>query len=1168
MAAKRTRSRGNPLADRHDNKFVNECFDSLAADDPIYVEHNKLKKITCMEYLLNVPPKARGNPKLTPSSVNMYQFGRDDIDFTNPYCNGDDGTPIDCIARICEFHTSNASREDRILHITSVGAPKNHPDAAGNMSIFFTRYHDFIKGSRCETIRGERLGTNETSSCLNKLIEADPYFGAAYHPYKEDLEFTGCSTVIEDHLESVPCMEKIIIEALQHSSGSYRKYNSINYQNAKRLLTDFISRGDKEYKFNNEILTSRPIGDPLGYPTYIDMLTDTSLRVSDKEVTRYVESSLFYGYILGAAGHKYNVPGAILDGDSNFCRDRETRDMIPCLDKMLVESINAYNNQGSRWLTSIRDLVENPYFAGNPCTLLSVISKYTPKYQYESARSTDMDTDPTPGELLQELSSSIKKIVNEKNLMCPSFYSGDQVPIKEYSIELAVPLLAIAHVDKGVQTGKVFSGDCTSIDGDRVVTCLDKMTEMLSLDHATYGKLGASSANFILVDYAMRTSFKSDRSLISHILDRFNEDGVKTDGKFKENWGELIDDIIDFRGDAIVGNTCSDGRSVLQHVILDLGAMVDKSSASSVEYYEGNAKKVINLKGLSETDKKFIMSDVFPTLEPQTSLKYIAKWISEKSDDPLAEEMCSIMKSKSDWVSALTASEKIRESSNPVFQTAYEKCFGVEYPKAFGYTEGARKIFDYLCFSKDDLDESALVQSIIGIERGKPDSIDVAYMPKRDEYGILGVYDVNTKESWNEEEIEKYVNEVHKLWYGSDNKHGLYQLFHRSDDYHRAHPPLITNVGTRDNPVPAYVAMSINPNPEIEYHDLFRTVDDVRVSGDFEITLHYISSEGSQEGMEITKFKKTIKFANIITDLPKNVRNHISKTKPELFNKMQNVANAVRVKKPSEGQYKLVISNKSADLARCTSCQPWGDKSCLNLYSGCYRGAVKTYAHFGSYVAYLVKDSPYEPQWLGRLLIHKCRTLRSNDSEFMPALSIQDAKQHYTTKPRYWGIIYDAVRTIFADKHINEGAKGFCNTFAWANANEGLVDDYRHLCDEEVDSIIEHDADGDIERCIDSCMENEEYDSDDEDDENRARDRCADGCEQEIRDNFNCEEYLEDYFEDNDEGDDNPLYVSYVDTSAIQRISPGDSTYNSILKQRINDTSDSGKFIQRVTDTF
>lgn len=217
-----------------------------------------------------------------------------------------------------------------------------------------------------------------------------------------------------------------------------------------------------------------------------------------------------------------------------------------------------------------------------------------------------------------------------------------------------------------------------------------------------------------------------------------------------------------------------------------------------------------------------------------------------------------------------------------------------------------------------------------------------------------------------------------------------------------------------------------------------------------------------------------------------------------------------------------MISNKSADIARCTTCQPWESKSCLSLSGGCFRGAVKTYAHFGSYIAYLVKDSPHEPTWLGRLLIHRC------DSG---ALSIQDEKSHYTTKPKYWGIIYDAVRTIFADKDINPNLDPhqYCSGFAWSHANDNIETDFSDLCEEGIQESL---ADGyDMNECIENCMENSNYKDDEE--EEKARDACEDDCADEIRGNFNCRDYIFNYYED---ADDPPFYIDYVDTAKTQHI--------------------------------
>jgi hypothetical protein len=1160
----------NPVRAWSDYKFVNSCYDSLAADDPIYMETDDGEKITCIEYLLNVPMSSRGSSSDSPTNVAMYQFGRDDIDLTKPYCKNGDGVATNCISRIVEFHSSNINRRNNNVDMYVTGSPKGVDPttiAPKNMSKFFTRYHDLIVEEQCETVHSEIFrthGNKEYASCLNKLFEVDPYFGVDYYPEQKDFEFGGCSTYVNGITTKLSCLEKIIVEGLSFKTASYSGLDKIHYKNAKRLLSNFISRGDREYKFNNKMLTSRPIGDPFGYTTYIDLLTDTRLRVNGEETSNdFSGSTLIYSYLFGAGGHKYDVPGLVLDINSKFCIDRETREPIPCLEKMLIESLHGYNRYGSQWITSIKELIKHPHFQSKPCALLALVSKHTVKEQYNDTRG--VGSGESVGTMLEAVAPTFKDILNTKGLTCPSWFTGEQVPVKEYGLELAVPIIAVTNIEKTVQNGKMFTGDCTSIEGNKTVTCWEKMVEMLSRDTATYGTMGTSEANFGLVNYAMRVPFRLDKSVVPDILEHFNEAGVISDGTFKDNWKDLLVDIIEYRGDDMVGNMCADGKTVLEHVITDMDLVFDRNSKSSRTWHDNEVMKAIRHKGMSKEEKHFVTTQVLPKLQPDVGLETVATWIWGAKKEEDVSDLCDIMKSKPDWVSALTAMEKQDKhgEGKEYFQVAYEKCFGAKYPDALGYTAEARKIFDYLCFERDGLDENELVQDIIGIEPGNPDSLTKASTLKEDPHDIVGIYDVNTNESWNEDDIEKYAKDVSRVWYGTGNEHGLSQLLNMSEDFHGSHPPLTSNMGTRDTPIKAYIGLTIEPIPELEYHDVFRTVNAIRTGGDFLITVHYLKPGVSKydSDFEYDEFQKEMMFSNIITDLPKSVRNYISKNAPKLFNQMQNVANAVRVKKPSEGRFKLVISNKSADLARATSCQPWESKSCLNLESGCYRGAIKTYAHFGSYIAYLVNDNPYEPQWLGRLLIHKCTSHKTNNEPgTVQTLSIQDSRSHYTTKPKYWGIVYDAVRTIFADKGINQGVNEYCSTWSWARANDRLIGNYQDLCDEEIDTII-NDSD-EMSDCVDNCMDRKRYDDDTEDE---VREGCAEDCEQNIRDNFNCADFLEGYFEDDDES---PLYVNYVDTSSIQRIDRNSKTYSNILKQRINDATDSSKFVKKVESTF
>jgi hypothetical protein len=540
--------------------------------------------------------------------------------------------------------------------------------------------------------------------------------------------------------------------------------------------------------------------------------------------------------------------------------------------------------------------------------------------------------------------------------------------------------------------------------------------------------------------------------------------------------------------------------------------------------------------------------------KPRSSLGWLASWINER-DAPYMEnsaerEMCDILKSKSDWLTALAATET--EHGSARFHSVYNNCFNSKYPDPFGHTLESRKIYDFLCYEDENLDNNELVKSIVGIEPGNTESIDKAFDIKPDTNGIVGVYNINTNESWNEEEIEQYVHDVSNIWYGTSSTGGaLKNLLGEASEV--VGDRIISNVGTRDNPIKAYTVMTLYPEPNVEYHDIFQTISDVKTRGDFKITLRYFNETTEKE---IYGLEKIFMFADIITDLPKGIKTKINKTNPKLFNKMQNVANATRVRKPSAGGFKLVISNKSADIARCTTCQPWENKSCLSLSGGCFRGAVKTYAHFGSYIAYLVKDSPYEPTWLGRLLIHKC-----DNGE----LSIQDEKSHYTTKPKYWGIVYDAVRTIFADKGINPDPDlhKYCQSFAWSHANDNIETDFSDLCEEGIQSILDNEYD--MPECIKNCMETTNYNKNKVKEEDKARNKCVAECEREIRGNFDCRDYIFSRYEDEE---DPPFYIDYTDTAKLQHIEKNGSVYNTILKQRISELDDSGKFVKKISDTF
>jgi len=1163
-----------------DSKFVKACFNSLAKDNPIYVNHPDRGSIPCMEYLLGVDSGE--------NHISIYQFGRDDIDFSNPYCMDSDGNLTDCISRICEFHSNNVGNmvlaHSPRSQIGAVKMVENHPDLLKNeisdFGKFFGKYNNLIKDAVCE-VASDRWESVHHASCLSKLIESDPFIGRAYPLSEEDLKHSECSTqaVVNKNRLRVSCFEKIIIEGLIQNDNAYTGWNKLQYSNARSILTAIIS-GGKNYTFNNKLLTEAPPMDPFGYPTYIDMLTDVSLRIDDKEsVYVYNRSGLFYEYLLMAAGHKYDVRGNIFDVKSKFCRDRETREMIPCLDKILVESVYGYSklsgsgDSASSFIRNVDDLISHPYFQSDPCGVFGIISKYIdPQTEFGGAIGID-GRDVTLGDLLKKIAPKIKKTLDTDGIMCQSRFSETMVPIKEYAIELGAPVIATTNSNRDVHNGKIFTERCTSINTNETITCWEKMIEIIGRDPGIYKDSGAYGANFALVNYAQRVPFRKVPSVVTDILDGFVDEGFAEiqspnggvrESDYKRWWRTTLMDLADnYHRQDLVETKCSNGKSSLQNILIAMevvapeNAYEEYKTSNYTQEYISSVLRVSLADGISDTDKKYVVDNILSKLKPERSMEIKAAWLNESKDgnknalgEPQAgsldADLCNSLKSDPDLLIAMTASE-ISEDSGSNFTRVYKKCFNTTYPKPFEHTARSRKLYDYLCLGNENLASYYLAKDITGIVHGDPESMNSAYNLRTDVHDIVGVYDINLNETLDEEIVEKYLRNVHEIWDDySDNS--LRNMFDGTK--------MAVNVGTRDVPHKAFVQMGITPPPDVEYHTIYNSVDRLKTEGDFTVILNYIDAE---TGDKIEDLRKLIQFSDIITDLPKNIRSKIIKDNPKVFNKMQGVANTMRNKKPTANNLKLVISNKAADAARLTTCQPWSGKSCLNLYDGCYKSAVKAYAAFGSYIAYLVNDSPYEPEWLARLLIHNCRD-EDRSSGGGGSLSIQDNKTHYTTKPRYWGIVHDAVKTIFADKGINEGKQRGCTKWKWTVANAAIARDYEYMCEEHIQSWLDGDDDGCIERCMDKV--------DDPDDEDDARDTCYAECEKRFRRGFNCLSYLEDYFNDNDSDEDNPFWIDYVDTHTVQYYEKDSSEYNKILKTRTSEVGDSEKFVKKISNTF
>jgi hypothetical protein len=841
----------------------------------------------------------------------------------------------------------------------------------------------------------------------------------------------------------------------------------------------------------------------------------------------------------------------------------ELGESISCLERLMSQIFVEFPTPYTNVLKYIKKMTSHPYFVENPCELLKIVSEHMPSKEYGATLGG------SHGWIFDTFVNYINPIVDNDTLVCQSKFIGEPIPSYDYAIELGLPMLMNFYKSDrpAVSSMEMLNRKCRSINSGAPVICWEKTFEIVGRSQAVYGNAGATEANFTLVNY-IRNMPSNQRNLpnnIPWIIDAFVES--PNDKVYTKWWKNTFTHIASNNYGYLFTTYGANGKSSFRNIITHLASLVPVYCSTGSQYGDGSecshlTTHISTLAGianaLSDDDKQFVISDISGLLPPYISMGIITKWLGEKNppSDNLKNNICGNLRENPEWLTALTATEiRTGQSITSPFQAAYTTCFNSVYPEPFEHTKTSRKYFDFLCLRENYMADQSLAHAITGVRGYDPESMNNASQTKPDEYGINGVYDIYLNETCDMDYVEKYVNDVWHVLFGSG---GLNEI--------TRYQQMTFNVGTRDSPVSAYVEFNIDPYPDIGYHDIYSVIDSVCEMGDFSIDIIYRKVIDNDR---ISKLTKSIKFKDIITDMPKNIRSKIMKDNPKLYNKLQGVANRMRNVPPLErGRYKMVISNKPADMARLTTCQKWCDKSCLNLGSGSMSAAIKAYADFGSYVAYLVKDNPYQPQWLARLIAHKCKVQDDSDKQ-INVLSIQDEKQHYTVAPKYWGVVHDAFAIVIADKGINAATtQGYCTDdyaaqggFLW-NVNNMVhaeEESFKDLCNYEIERLIREDP----HRCVDYCINREKG--------TRKgavlKKYCAEYCASKIRNSFGCTDWLVHHFIDDNHDYTSPFYFNYTDVSDIQHLAKGDSEYKKILKRRTSEINSSDMFVKKISDT-
>lgn len=311
------------------------------------------------------------------------------------------------------------------------------------------------------------------------------------------------------------------------------------------------------------------------------------------------------------------------------------------------------------------------------------------------------------------------------------------------------------------------------------------------------------------------------------------------------------------------------------------------------------------------------------------------------------------------------------------YASIFKKIFKREFDSDFEYTEDTRKTFDKTCFKRGLGD---VVKSVMRKSRGGYEP----YEFKQDEFGINGVYEIDLEQTFTDEEVRKYIDNVEKFWH--DSMRNI------------AATPIPTNIPTNSGERADAEATIYLTRYNYEW-------DDMEVL----IQYHAKSSDPKQPYPKLLK-QDSYRFTEILSRFPKSIKREIEKRDKNVLKGIQKILNTRKKAGVDREKYTMVISNKTADVARASICQKWENSSCISILGGCHEWASKAYADFGTYIAYLTRGNPYEHRWLARLLIHRCGD----------CLSIQDRNSHYSVSPGYWHLLHDAVTVVFKQNGVNE----------------------------------------------------------------------------------------------------------------------------------------------------
>ncbi|HPE06183.1 MAG TPA: hypothetical protein PLW50_00480 [Smithellaceae bacterium] len=1240
--------------------FQSACFDSIRGGNPLTVYVNSRsneayeQEITCLEYILDA---IVDDPGSTPIIDDEFFENLATINIRDTTCHIHRRTSTDngaittneiatCMPKIIDAYSAVSKNGDFGLldadgHTYVYGSQEAKKKVQGAMREIVSKYPNLLLEDNCEVSIPRNKYNKFTpnfysyASCFEKLMYEGTF-----------VDFIDATSLPSDFFDSskcyksatnptkTSCIEQIIKNAWS-GSGSYG-YTIFN-ENSKNLLESVI----KSKKFGRNLFN--PDAD-CGNIKCIDTLFNI---VNGTEPCSMATSLL----------SSYSDSNGIVDvesGESPFS-GLKCANSTNCLDTLIRKVSSTYDGNGDSHWRYISEIIKNqPRYSG-VCGSLRLISLV-------NSGANNFDIEQRMDEISTGFNPRYKFLDKAAMETCMSSVGGKEHSVNgvDYAIELGVPV--VYNFARGGMTVKDFykvmeGVSCKSIYTGETMPCIQKLTKEL---------MTIKTSDSIIMS-----------SDVSNILTRILDSGADAyDYTFPEGFPWFTDYLSDgLLYATIIGSdeTRLAAVAMLEKMITMMGTyyanthkLIESDSFPRMrkigdiiyEAYDRDSKNGYNRKNLikkpanvkhtlnncfvhSEEDViNTINSGIFNRGLAIPSLEVLSDWYYEFEDSSVVTRIIldSLRKNeekiKMGILGKIAKDPTMPDDTGSVNVTEkmakmYELAYGTSIKDILSPSKQSRILYDKYCFKRSGIDHHDFMENVYNDVEGNS---KLRYDPN----DLVGVYDITVGDTglFSDDHIYTYATTMYQMLYGSHEVIGSPYVQNIKENAHPVPVGLIAAVqelfdyefvGQRKENIKGKLSMSVTP----EQAAALRTTQDdivrqIRANGnDFTFGFYYVTKDGEI----LDRGSSSFNFMEWTQKAPKKLKKKLQEKYPILFGQLELVSSyeKMRYKEAIEAQkskrvqtYKMSISNKPVDVLRSAACQKFDKVSCMSLFGGGHNESLEGYID-GSYIAYLTKDSEYEPQWLARLFMHRCTNCK--------CVSIQDSKKYYDSSPdpyKYhpnWDLLYDAVKVVLADKGMNVLPRMRECEFEWGTTSDRVREDVMENGDSRCDEEISNMRDECISECEDECSSDSKIDafrdeisSDvqdeidrryadavaehtvtnedgepeldvDEDDlrseitddvyetyENELLDEkiqdCKDDCDENcdyVGDDFDCWEYLtENGYVDDDGGG----IVSWVDVDYAQPLKKGSNDYLGTLVQRTSQSESSDAFVKRVKSDF